>query len=237
MKYVPHYSGRDRKAKKILSILHHFAGLDLSDRICLDIGCSAGEISENMAAEFKMTVGMDIDQQAIERWNRPRGTKKLYYFLANGYNIPIPHDTIDIAICAQVYEHVLDQPALAKEIWRVLRPGGICFFSGPNRFTIMEEHYWLPFLSWLPGPFSNLYMRAFKRGNRYDVYPLSYWQLRKLWAGFIIYDYTINLLREPRKYAIEDQVKIQWLGKIPVGLLQAFTPLFPNYNWLLVKPA
>ena len=142
------------------------------------------------------------------------------------------------AICAQVYEHVSDQTALAKEVWRVLRPGGICFFSGPNRLALMEEHYWLPLLSWLPRPIAHLYLRAFRRERFYDAYPLSQWGIRKLWKAFIIHDYTARLLREPKRFNMVGRIgKLGWIGRLPTPFLRALLLFAPNYNWVLEKPA
>ena len=127
---------------------------------------------------------------------------------------------------------------LADEVWRVLRPGGVCFFSGPNRLALMEEHYWLPLLSWLPRPAAHLYMRAFKRGRWYDAYPRFYWQIRSLWRAFTIHDYTLPMLREPERFAVDRRFgKIAWIGRLPARLLGSLAFLVPNFNWVLVKPA
>ncbi|OGO64260.1 MAG: hypothetical protein A2Z45_07030 [Chloroflexi bacterium RBG_19FT_COMBO_55_16] len=102
----------------------------------------------------------------------------------------------------------------------------------------MEEHYWLPLLSWPPRPLSNLYMRLFQRGNVYDVYPLFYWQIRDLWRSFIINDYTLTLIHEPHRFATGSRLgKFAWVSRLPTWLLRMFTPLYPNYNWILVKPS
>ncbi len=203
----------------------------------MDIGCSSGGISHNVASHFKSFVGIDVDQPAVILASSSNHNENSAFVFASGYSIPFPTGAFDVSICAQVYEHTTDQQALAKEIWRILRPGGICFFSGPNRLAILEEHYWLPFLSWLPRPLSHLYMRIFRRGKFYDAYPLFYWQICKLWQPFIIYDYTSRLIDDPHLFGMDDYVgKIAWVRKLPRWLIRALTPLYPNYNWILLKP-
>jgi SAM-dependent methyltransferase len=148
----------------------------------------------------------------------------------------MPDASVDIVVCAQVYEHTADAPALVREVWRVLRTGGVCFFSGPNRLAIVEEHYWLPFLSWLPQRLADRYMRLFKRGERYDIDPLFYWQIRHLWGGFVIFDYTVPMLRHPDRFGLSERLgRLRWLSRLPAWLFRLLMPLLPNYNWILVK--
>lgn len=228
---------RAEQARKIHAILRDFLGEQLAQADGLDLGCADGSISTRLSGYFRSLVGIDVDQSALRAGFSGRGGKEAFA-AASGYFLPFEDGAFDVVICAQVYEHVEDQPALAREVWRVLKPGGICFFSGPNRLALMEEHYWLPLLSWLPRPAAHLYMRAFNRGRWYDAYPRFYWQIRSLWRSFTIHDYTLALLREPERFAVERRfAKIAWLGRLPAPLLSAFSFLVPNYNWILVKPA
>jgi SAM-dependent methyltransferase len=234
----PHQDDRTRKAEKIQAILKDFLGQDLSQFYCLDVGCGEGVISNYLAPDFNETVGVDINLYRPVNNDDAIGVKdsKAHFSIASGRKLPISDNSFDIVICSQVYEHVIDQIGLAKEIERVLKMGGVCFFSGPNRLAIIEEHYWLPFLSWLPRKLSNLYMRLFKRGDFYDAYPLFYWQIRSLWASFEIHDYNIDMLRDPNRYFVSERVnKYSWLEYLPDWVLRFIMPLYPNYNWILVK--
>lgn len=232
---------RARKAEKILAILQDYLGTDLHAHACLDVGCSLGIISAALAPHFKSVVGVDVDRpavyQAVESSaRRVAETSLLHYALGSGHSLPFADASFDVVICAQVYEHVTDQPALAREVERVLRTGGVCFFSGPNRLAVIEEHYWLPFLSWLPRPLASAYMRLFKRGQAYDAYPLFYGQIRRLWRNFEIHDYTWRMLRQPQRFGVGERVeKYPWLSAIPDGVLRGLAPFYPNYNWIMVK--
>jgi hypothetical protein len=80
-------------------------------------------------------------------------------------------------------------------------------------------------------------MRIFQRGKYYDAYPLFYWQIRNLWGSFIINDYTHIMIHEPHRFSTGSRLeKFAWVSRLPTWFLQVFTPLFPNYNWILVKP-
>jgi hypothetical protein len=100
----------------------------------------------------------------------------------------------------------------------------------------MEEHYWLPFLSWLPHSWASIYMKLMKRGKLYDIHPLTYWQLIKLWDGFTVYDYTTKIIREPHRFSVDDRVeKYGFISILPDWIINFLRPLYPNYNWIVVK--
>ena len=236
MTHESRYDTREAKSEKILTILQDFLGQDLSAYICLDVGCGIGAISSRAADYFKLTIGIDLDTPAIQQAVSHHQRDRMQFALASGHEIPFADGTIDVIICAQVYEHSTDPEALAREIYRVLRPGGVCFFSGPNRLNIIEEHYWLPFLSWLPQSLANRYMQRFQRGPIYDAYPMTYWGIRGLWRHFQVVDYTPKIIKAPEKYSLQRGLgRLTFLGRLPVGVLNYLKPIYPNYNWILVK--
>jgi len=51
----------------------------------------------------------------------------------------IPDGSYDTALCLQVLEHVPDPKKAAKEIFRILRPGGIAFITVPHLSRIHDE--------------------------------------------------------------------------------------------------
>jgi SAM-dependent methyltransferase len=226
---------RSEKAEKIVTILQDFTGHDLMQYSCLDLGCALGIITKYVKNSFKSTFGVEIDEKLVKQAISLPSQGSIFV-VADGGKTPFPSRSFDVIICAQVYEHTPDPQLLSNEIWRLLKTGGMCFFSGPNRWSPIEEHYWLPFLSWFPRPLANLYLRLVKKVNRYDVNPLYYWQLRSLFHNFEIHDYTIQLFRHPEKFALSSKGKILKIVKhLPDWFLIIFILWWPNYNWILVK--
>ncbi len=221
---------RYNKAKKIISLIDYHHKANLSIKTCLDIGCSSGEITEYLGNYFYKIVGIDIDKEAI---TDNKSQKSQSYVLGNSSHLPFEKHKFDYIICSQVYEHVESQSALVHEIKRLLKPEGICFFSGPNKYSIVEEHYWLPFLSWFPKFLSNYYMRLFKKGKIYDINPLSYKKLLDLLKDFTIHDYTLTLIKNPEKFFLSDYKIFHFLSKFPNFLLLKLKMFVPNFNLIL----
>jgi hypothetical protein len=122
------------------------------------------------------------------------------------------------------------------EIHRVLKPNGVCFFSAGNRFSLMEPHYRLPLLSVIPKPLAHLYLRAMGRGKHYYETHLSYWGLRRLTAGFELYDYTIKVAEMPNKFHAEDMLPSgSAKQKLALGIMQYAYWACPTYLWVLKK--
>ncbi len=231
------YATRASKAAKIVEIVRDVMGDRLETCRALDIGCATGAISNRIAPHVAELTGLDFDGPAV-------GVAAAYavdnarYLIGDGSSVPFDNEQFDLVICAQVYEHAPRQQLLAGEVWRVLRPGGVCFFSGPNRLAVIEEHYWLPFLSWLPQIGADGYMQLFGRGSVYDVMPRSFWRLRRLWSAFEIRDYTVEMLVNPNRYDVGDKLgRLEWVGRLPRPILHAAQPFLPNFNWILVKRA
>ena len=226
---------RREKAEKIIRILKDFSGKDLGQFDCLDIGCANGIITHLIKEEFHSIFGVEIDEK-LAREAVINNSHDLVFIVADGGKTPFISQSFNVIVCTQVYEHTPDPKSLSGEIWRLLKSGGICFFSGPNRLSPLEEHYGLPFLSWLPRQAANLYLRIAKRGNVYDVHPLFYWQLRDLFARFEIHDYTVQLISQPERYAIVSNNRVlKFIKNLPIWIIKLFILFLPNYNWVLVK--
>lgn len=228
---------RQRKAVKILRALTAFLKReDLRGLVCLDLGCSVGVITDTLAQAGACVVGIDIDLGAIRQ--RAGGQATTASFAIGDVSaVPFPAEAFDLIVCSQVYEHAPSLESLVGEIHRTLKRGGVCFFSGPNRWAIMEDHYDLPFLSWVPKGLADRIVRLTGRGTEYYEHPLSSRSLRRALHHFAIVDWTPELLQYPDRYAMGPRAaSVQpIMRRIPGWGWRVIGECVPNFNWILVK--
>jgi len=113
-------------------------------------------------------------------------------------------------------------------------PGGMVFYSGPNALYPIEPHYHIPFLHWLPRRWADRVVALTGRGERYYERPRSPWGMRRMVRGFEIRDITLEILWE--RYAEKRGPLARLIRVVPTLAWRLLLPLFPNYNWILVKP-
>jgi SAM-dependent methyltransferase len=174
----------------------------------LDFGCGPGVITAYLTRLTAGFVGVDVDAAAIEsarRFHYPN----LEFVHHMAPRLPFDDGAFDLIIANHVYEHVRDAGAYFAEIRRLLKPGGAAYLAAAGKYQILEPHYFLPFLSWLPQRAANAYLRLSGREEDYDVHLLSYRRLFRLLEPFEVREYTAAVVAEPRRFAAEDVVP-QW---------------------------
>ncbi len=186
---------RLRKAATIAAVLQQ-AGIDRRQRSrILDLGAGSGVLGR----EVSRRLGARCTQVDVANYRLP---SDLSFVQASGDALPFQSKTFDAVIANHVIEHVREQQGCLREIRRILKPGGVAYLSTPNKYALIEPHYRLPFLSWLPRGMADRVVRLFRRGNAYDVQPLSKADLYRVSTGaqFEVTDLTADIAKHPAKY-------------------------------------
>lgn len=180
---LPHASlerdSRLRKAAKIASIVS--ARKAFADNHVLEIGTGAGV----MAGYFSGLVGPNGKVTATDVHDQRQVREGYDFFPVAGIDLPFPDQSFDIVIYNHVIEHVGDRTAQRRhlaEIGRVLKDDGILYIAAPNRWALIEPHFRLALLSWLPRALRSPYVRLARRGQQYDCDPLSLSELKAMLA-------------------------------------------------------
>ena len=132
------------------SPLKPFAGLK-----ALDIGCGGGLIAEPLARLGATVTGIDPSERniAIAKGHSEPQELAIDYRAKRVEDLAAANETFDIVTCLEVVEHVPDVGVFLGECAKVVKPGGIAFFSTINRtfkawaLAIVGAEY---VLRWLP---------------------------------------------------------------------------------------
>lgn len=225
---------RRQKFKKILSVLQDYHP-NPQFLNCLDIGCSSGIITTLLGEHCPMVIGMDIDRGALYD-AKEHSPPWVQFFIADAMALPFKENSIHVIVCNHIYEHVPQAEGLMDEIYRVLSAEGFCYFSAGNKYVVIEGHYHLPFLSWIPKPLAHLYLRLAGKGDFYYEEHLSLRGLKRLVRRFRVHDYTLSIIRHPEKFHATDLFgRKTFLRKCMVWFAPCFYRWFPTYIWVLTK--
>lgn len=106
-------------------------GLDLSGKTALDIGCGTGAITLSLVADHgaARAVGIDVENHVCQE-ARARAEKAGYGDAVEIVHVapgPFPFEdgTFDLVFSKDSIIHIADKEALARDIFRVLKPGGV----------------------------------------------------------------------------------------------------------------
>jgi ubiquinone/menaquinone biosynthesis C-methylase UbiE len=103
----------------------------------LDCGCGPGTITVGLAeaVEPGEVVGVDIEESqlaAARQVAKAKGLGNLRFETASVYKLPFPDRSFDAVYSHALFEHLGDPLAAAKELRRVLKPGGIVGIATPD---------------------------------------------------------------------------------------------------------
>lgn len=222
---------RRAKARKMAAIVGHFLGRsDLTGLTVADVGCSGGIVADELRRCGGTVVGLDIDRPGIAKAQDAFGAG-VSFACGDSQHLPLADGSVDVVICNHVYEHVVDPELLMAELRRVVRRDGVLYLGLGNRLGVMEPHYRLPFLSWLPRRAAHTYVKRMGRADHYHEAFRTRSGLQNLCHGLHVWDYTFTALREPQRFEASDAVP-GWVGRMPLRWVKALRPLIPTYLWV-----
>ena len=100
----------------------------------LDVACGEGYGSDMLAEVAGRVTGVDISEDAIAHaGGQYGGRENLEFIQGDCEKLPLPDDSVDIAVSLETIEHLEAQEAFVSELRRVVKPGGLLVMSSPNK--------------------------------------------------------------------------------------------------------
>ena len=173
---------------------------------------------------------VDLEDQRIVR-------EGFTFTRVQGTTLPFSDEYFDIVASNHVIEHVGDRSAQMehlREIHRVLRRDGLAHLAVPNRWALVEPHYRLAFLSWLPRRIADGYLRVTRNRTPYDCHPPGPLRLRRLLRATGLQSTSaagsaIQAMGEVEKGGFATRVA----ALFPPGLLDLIWAVLPTFALLL----
>jgi SAM-dependent methyltransferase len=160
-----------------LEYAYHLLG-DVRGRRVLDFGCGNGEntvlLARRGAEVYGMDISHDIIKLALQRLKLNGVTSGVRFFVASAHDLPLADESVDVVFGMAILHH-LDLPPVAREVYRVLRRGGLAIFYEPVRNSKVVKFvrnlipYRSPDVSPFERPLTDAELRDFATGfSRYS---------------------------------------------------------------------
>ena len=123
-----------KSVKSADSIRHHYEMtipyLDKSFQV-LDLACGSGFGADLLSGSVSKVTGIDIDGRQLGKFKSNNPGNNIEFIVADVLCTGFPDALYDCITAFEIIEHV-DPDVLLKEIFRLLKPGGLCFISTPQ---------------------------------------------------------------------------------------------------------
>lgn len=132
----------ERSARVTVGVLGDTVKILPSDTF-LEIGCGVGRVGKELSPRVKKWIGTDISAGMITLAEK---------YLSGSSNVELksleqpnlkqfPDESVDVVYCTVVFMHLYewDRYQYVKEAFRVLKPGGRCYFDNVD---ITTDHGW-----------------------------------------------------------------------------------------------
>lgn len=122
-------SGEEHAARYFLPLIG-------ADDVVLDLGAGIGRIARAIAPHCRRVILADVSAVMLRRARRAlRGVPNADFVKTSGRSLTsVPTASIDVAYSFLVLQHIEreDMICYLRELWRVLKPGGLFRFQVPN---------------------------------------------------------------------------------------------------------
>jgi SAM-dependent methyltransferase len=109
-----------------------YLDIQRGDRV-LDCGCGLGWLLAVVSSLYECRVeGLDVDRDRLMRAHR-EVPPHVRLILGDVTALPFAASSFNKVILSEVLEHLADDVAALREVWRVTSPGGVVAITVPNR--------------------------------------------------------------------------------------------------------
>jgi SAM-dependent methyltransferase len=138
-----HYAcGRALTERQLQAWISGFAGMLPRRRPLagLDVGSGTGRLTPALAQAFGPVTGIEPSARMREIAQAQAPHADVRYLAGSAEHLPVPSGSADYALMFLSWHHVQDKPRAARDLARVVRPGGRLLLRSP--FSDHMHHLW-----------------------------------------------------------------------------------------------
>lgn len=175
--------------------------LTTANPIILEIGCSSGFMLERLNHSFPTAtvIGSDVVSEPLKKLSEKMPKTPLFRFDLT--QCPLPDQSVDAIVILNVLEHIENDREAIKQLYRILKPGGIAIIevpAGPHLFDIYDQKL--------------MHFRRYKLKNLTTLLEQHFFKIsKKSHLGFFIYPGFWLVKQRNKRFktkSIETQQKI-----------------------------
>ncbi len=117
-----------------LEFIRRFA--DLAGKRVVDVGCGGGILTEGLAQQGAEALGIDLSPELVdiaELHSLDTGVSAQYRMVSAEHLADEQPEAFDHVTCMEMLEHVPDPGSIIASCAKLVKPGGMVFFSTLNR--------------------------------------------------------------------------------------------------------
>jgi len=162
----------DRTGLNTVNRIERLVGIQPQD-ICLEIGCGVGRVGKFFSPRCQKWIGTDISTNMLHyAAQRLAGLDNIELIELSEVGLrEIADHSIDLVYCTVVFMHLYewDRYQYLKEAFRVLKPGGRCFF---DNLDLTSSHGWDVFMEGYSYPIDQhpAYLSMCSTGEELETY-------------------------------------------------------------------
>ncbi len=156
---------QERHEGEILNNLKRFVP-NLVEATVVEIGSGHGGKIVRLQQQEINVIGIEFNSDNCHI-SRLRGMRYgLPNVVVNGAAeaLPIKDKVADVVLAYEVLEHVFHPIKMLREIRRILRPGGIALITVHNRWTLLDHHFGIWGISYMPRKMADALLRRLGKG-------------------------------------------------------------------------
>jgi 2-polyprenyl-3-methyl-5-hydroxy-6-metoxy-1,4-benzoquinol methylase len=102
----------------------------------VDLGCGQGTLASTLQGQYDAYVGCDVVRYA----QLPTAPNLTFArFSLDAVPWPLQEQVADVVTAVEVIEHVENPRAFAREVHRILKPGGLAILTTPNQLSLLSK--------------------------------------------------------------------------------------------------